>query len=245
LALSQKPPRESVAEMPHSPTLDSRRVVFNWAEFQKAGTARQPRGILSLMRRRLLSPLLLVAALAGQPKPDDQIVAKLASDLLPLKLAVASDEPLKDDVYTHTELQSVETYSQSQTMKAFEKDLREFRFQRHPRRPNPSTGIVVIRPLIGSDQGYKLAYVLTGKDLSEANLSPLVGALMGILDSAAVCSDTRAPLQNSAEFRAAAENARNALEALGVSKHDVHIVMDSLFRGAVHAASPPPTFKYQ
>lgn len=196
------------------------------------------------MRLVFLAPLLLAATVAAQPPSDGEIVAKLVADLLPLKLAVASDDPLKDDVYTSAELQSVETYSQSQAMKALEKDLREFRFQHHPRRPNP-LGKVVTRPLIGADQAYKLAYILTGKDLTEVNLTPLVEALMGILDSAAECSDTRAPLQNSTEFRDAAENARNALQALGVSKRDVHIVMDSLFRGAINAALPPPTFKYQ
>lgn len=60
-----------------------------------------------------------------------------------------------------------------------------------------------------------------------------------------MCSNTRAPLRNSDEFRTSIENARNALQALGVSNHDVHVVVDSLFRGAINAALPPPTFKYQ
>jgi hypothetical protein len=201
--------------------------------------------MLSGMRRLFLAPFLLAAAVAAQPISHDEIVAKLTADLLPLKLAVASDDPLKDDVYTPAELQSVETYSQSQAMKAFEKDLIQFRLQRYHPRPNPLTGTVVLRPFIGPDQAYKLAYVLTGKELTETNLAPLVQALVGIRGSAAVCSNTRARLQNSAEFRSSAENARNALQGLGVSKHDVHIVMDSLFRGAILAASPQPTFKYQ
>ena len=81
--------------------------------------------------------------------------------------------------------------------------------------------------------------------MSETNLTPLVEALVGIVGKAAVCSNTHAPLQNSDEFRTSAEKARNALQALGVSKRDVHIVMDSLFRGAINAASPSPTFRYQ
>lgn len=189
--------------------------------------------------------VVLGSTVTAQPISDGETVAKLVSDLLPLKLAVASEEPLKDGVYNAAELQSLETYSQSQAMKVFQKDLREFRFQRHPRRPNPLTGRVVARPLISADQGYKLAYVLTAKDLSQAKLSPLVEALIGIQDSAAECSDTSAPLRNSAEFQTSAEKARNALQDLGVSKHDIHIVMDSLFRGAIAAAAPPPTFKYQ
>lgn len=35
-----------------------------------------------------------------------------------------------------------------------------------------------VKPFIGPDQAYKLAYVLTGKELSEANLKPLVEALL-------------------------------------------------------------------
>jgi hypothetical protein len=201
--------------------------------------------ILSGMWRLFACPLLLAATLAADSTDDKEIVAGLVADLLPLKLAVGWDEPLKDEVYTSAELQSVETYSQSQAMKSFGTDLFRFRFTRHPPRPNPVSGGFALRPFLGPDQAYKLAHVLTGKDLTEANLSPLVEALVGILESAAVGSNTRAPLQNSAEFRASAENARNALQALGVSKRDIHIVMDSLFRGAIKAASPPPKFKYQ
>src|SRR5690242_11133697 len=107
------------------------------------------------MRRLSLGLLLCAATLAGQRTTDDQIAAKLIADLLPLKLAVASDEPLKDDVYTPTELQSVETYSQSQAMKTFEKDLMQFRGKRYLPRPNPLTGIIVERSFIGPDQAYK------------------------------------------------------------------------------------------
>jgi len=197
------------------------------------------------MRRLLLLPLLTAATITAQSMNDEEIVAKLTSDLMALKLAVASGEPLKDDAYTPTELQSVETYSQSQAMKRFETDLAKFRVKHHPVRHELGYGPVLIRPFVGPDQAYKLAYVLTGKDLSETSLSALVEALLGIVDTAATCSETRTPLQNSAEFRASAEKARNALQGLGVSKRDIHIVMDSLFRGAIHAATPPPTFKYQ
>lgn len=197
------------------------------------------------MWRLFLAPILAAAVLPAQPIRHDEIVARLTSDLLALKLAVASDEPLKDGVYTPAELQSVETYSQSQAMKAFEKDLAKFRFQNRVAHPKPVNGRIEIRSLIGPDLGYKLAYVLTGKDLSAAGLSPLVQAVISISEGAAVCSDTRTPLQNSAEFRSSAEKARDALEGLGVSNRDLHIVMDALFRGAISAASPQPTFKYQ
>src|SRR5690349_15121219 len=144
--------------------------------------------MLSIMRRLLLSSLLCVATVAGQPTTNDQIVAKLVSDLLPLKLAVASDDPLKDDLYTPTELQSAETYSQSQAMKTFGNDLIKFRLKRYPPHRSPAmAGGIAIKPFIGPDQAFKLAYVLTGKDLTEANLSPLVEALMGIQGSAVVC----------------------------------------------------------
>lgn len=197
------------------------------------------------MLRLFLIPFLCAVTVTAQSVSDEDIVAKLTSDLLALKLAVASDEPLKDDAYTPAELQSIETYSQSQAMKPFETDLARIKAKQHAVRLRPHYGPILLRPLLGVDQSYKLAYVLTGKDLSEASLSPLVKALLGMVDTAAFCSDTRATLQNSAEFRTSAENVRNALEGLGVSKHDVRIVMDSLFRGAIYAAAPPPTFKYQ
>jgi hypothetical protein len=159
---------------------------------------------------------------------------------------VASDDPLKDHIYTPTELQSVETYSQSQAMEVFGNDLIELRLKRFPpRRSAAMAGGIAFRPFIGPDQAYKIANVLTGKDLTEADLSPLLNALVGIQGSAAECSNTRAPLQNSADFRTSAEKARNALAALGLSNRDIHIVMNSLFRGAIAAASPPPIFKYQ
>ncbi len=60
------------------------------------------------MRRLfLLVPLVLTFAYGAPPVPETDIVARLTADLLPLKLAVASDEPLKDDVYTQAELQSL------------------------------------------------------------------------------------------------------------------------------------------
>jgi hypothetical protein len=197
------------------------------------------------MRRLFLIPLLCAVTVLAQSGSDEDMIAKLTSDLLALKLAVASDEPLKDDPYTPTELQSVETYSQTQAMKRFGADLANFKAKHHSVRLRPHYGPILLRPLMGADQSYKLAYVLTGKDLSETNLSRFIHALLGMVDSAASCSDTRAPLQDSAAFRTFAENARDALEGLGVSKHDVHIVMDSLFRGAIYAATPQPTFKYQ
>ena len=63
------------------------------------------------MRRLFLIPLLCASTVAAQSGSDEDIVAKLTSDLLALKLAVASDEPLKDDPYSCTETQSRETYA--------------------------------------------------------------------------------------------------------------------------------------
>jgi len=64
----------------------------------------------------------------------------------------------------------------------------------------------MFRSFAGPNQAYKLAFVLTGKDFSAINVTPLVEALVGILESADVCSDTGAPLQSSTEFRSSAEN---------------------------------------
>ena len=76
------------------------------------------------MRRLFACPLLVAAITVAQPPTDAAIVAKLVSDLLPLKLAVASDDLLKEDAYTQDELQSVETYSQSQATKPFDRICR-------------------------------------------------------------------------------------------------------------------------
>lgn len=80
--------------------------------------------MLYSMRRLVLESVLLTATFAAAPitaqtLSETDVVSRLTSDLLPLKLAVASDEPLKDHVYSLAELQSLETYSQSQAMKPF------------------------------------------------------------------------------------------------------------------------------
>lgn len=200
--------------------------------------------MLGIVRSRVLCLLLLPAIAAAQPN-DAGIAAKLASDLLALKLAVASDEPLKDDPYTPVELQSVETYSQSQAMKSFTKDLGMFRFQAYFAHSKPVMGPIAIKPFIGPDQAYKLAFVLTGKDLPEASLRPLAEGLLNMLESIDACMERRSPLENSEEFRSSAEKTRDALQTLGVGRRDVHIVMDSLFRGAITAVVPPPRLTYQ
>ncbi len=102
---------------------------------------------------------------------------------------------------------------------------------------------VVIRPFIGPDQAY--AYVLTGRDLSEGNVKPLVRALLSMLESAEVCREEKSPLGASSELRNAADNTREAIQALGVGDDDAHSVMNSLFRGAIAATSPPPGVRYQ
>ena len=96
-----------------------------------------------------------------------------------------------------------------------------------------------------ADQAYKLAWVLTGKDLSEGNLKPLVAGLLQMLESAAVCRDRKARLQSSEDFRRAGESTWLALRALGVSESDGQIVMGALFRGAQNSSLLAPRLTYK
>lgn len=195
--------------------------------------------------RRILLWLLLPAIAPSAPPPNDAgAVPKFVSDLLPLKDAIAADEPLKYDVYTPAELQSVETYSQSQALRPFTTDLARLYFQDYLAL-HPRPGRLVSLPFIGPDQAYKLGTVLTGKELTEANLKPLVEGVVGMLESIDASQETSSALGDSTEFRASAEKVWNALKAFQVSNSDLRIVMESLFEGAENAKVEVPRLKYQ
>ena len=189
--------------------------------------------------------LLLATSLPAQIPDAVQIVSKMTSDLLPLKSALISSEPLKDDVYTPAELQSLVTYSQHKVIQSYQKDLVEIQFRHNLALRKPDNAPVSFGSFFSPDQAYKLTSVLAGKDLSEENLMPLVEGIVGMAESAAESSATSAPLEKSVAFRTAAEKFWSALHALGVGNPDLEIVTDALFRGAKAAASPPVHITYK
>src|SRR5437879_6518295 len=83
------------------------------------------------MKLLLMSLLLPALIWSAAPVTRGDIVTKLTSHLVRLKLAVAADEPLKAEVYTKAELQSLATYSQNQAIRPFETDLIDFQLAKY------------------------------------------------------------------------------------------------------------------
>jgi len=99
-----------------------------------------------------------------------------------------------------------------------------------------------LRGFVSWSQAYTLTSVLAGKDLSEATLTPLTHAILGMMDSALVCLNTSARLHDSARFHTFAEQAYTALLALNVSAQNARIVMGVLLSNAMglDGEFPPP-----
>ena len=192
------------------------------------------------MKLLVISLVLPALSWSAAPVTRTDIIARVTSHLLRLKLAVAADEPLKDEVYTSAELQSLATYSQNQAIRPFQTDLFDFQLANYLATKPAREAEIRLRPFITSDQAYKLGVVLTGKDLTDMNLKPLIEVLVSMLQSADDCRNTHAALQDSSDFRGSAENVKTALQRLGVEGRDLRIVINSLFRGAIAASTTPP-----
>jgi len=192
-----------------------------------------------------LGLLLLATSLYSQSAGDAGIVARITGDLLPMKSALTTSEPLQEGVYKDAELQSLVTYSQNKVILAYSKDL--FEVQRTHNRvvKRQEDASIGFRSFFRRDQAYKLTWVLGGKDLTEDNVKPLAEGIVGMAVSAVECRNVACPLQDSAAFRNAAEMAWGALRTLGVSDADLGVVTDALFRGAKAAASPPLRATYK
>jgi hypothetical protein len=179
----------------------------------------------------------------AQPRPDAAIVNKLTSDLLPLKDVLTSDEPLRDGIYGMSDLQSLVTYGQNKVIRAYEKDLREFQFPwdraRRERVRKPEDVSIAFSSFSSQDQTYKLTKALAGRSLSEENLMPLAEAIAAMDQSALICRDSASPLRDSADFRKAAQNAHDALRAIGLSPADARIVTEALLSGGQAVVAPP------
>lgn len=167
-------------------------------------------GIISIVfiGRASFGLLLLIAtSLHAQSAGDAGLVARITRDFLAMKSALTTSDPLHDDVYKPAELQSLVTYSQNKVILACSKDL--FEVQRAHNRvvKRPEDASLSFGMFFSPDQGYKLTWVLAGKDLSEDNVKPLAEGIVGMAVAAVECRNVVCPLQDSAVFRSAADMA--------------------------------------
>jgi hypothetical protein len=184
--------------------------------------------------------LVVLTSLHAQQLSSADIVSRMTSDLLALREVLVSDEPLQDGVYTREELESLVTVSQSKVMSAYQNELTALQYQRNRAVPRkPDEGRPTFRSFGSPDQAYKLTRALAGKELSVDQLRPLAEGIVAMIESAVDCRDSSSRLEGSVAFHDAAEKTYAALEALRVSKREVRIVTEALFRGAQSAASPP------
>jgi hypothetical protein len=183
----------------------------------------------------------------AQTRSTYETISRMTADLLPLKDALTSTEPLKES-YTWDELRSLVTVSQNRVIQAFRKDLfalegrlnRE-QAKRMPADRRPIGGVSFMSPVLE----YQLTWVLAGKDLSEENVRPLAEAVVAMVESGVRLQGTSTGLEESGEFRNAARKAWDALAALGVGSADVEIVSKGLFEGAKKKTLPPVVITYK
>ncbi len=201
--------------------------------------------MLSAMRRVFCLLIASVLSAPAQTSTDADIAARLVKDLLPATAALTWPDPLIDDVYTRTELQSLATASLRRVMSAYEADLRELE-RRHNRVVRRLwEGPLLFRSFVSPDQSYKLAHALASKEITETTLLPVCEAIVQMVVASADCRNTSCHLQDSPDFRSAAENAWSTLQSIGLDSRDLRCVMGSFFRGATAAAAPPATTTYK
>jgi hypothetical protein len=196
------------------------------------------------MKTALLFPVLLAVTVQAQTAPEFDFVSRLNADLLPLSALPALSSPLEDGVSKAAARKTVSP-EQNAIMDKYRQDLIGFERQRDLATSRPDSLLVGMRSFFSWDEAYKLTSALAGKELSEGNLTPLSEAIRGIANSAVVCRNTGSALLDSAEFRASAEKANDALRALGVSNHDARAVMEMLFSRARVAAVPAPRMTFE
>lgn len=196
---------------------------------------------------RLVFGLLIVSVLSAlaQNSTDADIAARLAKDLLPATVALTWPEPLRDDVYSRTELQSLATASLRSVMNAYEADLRELERRHNRVARRPEDGPLSFRSFVSPDQSYKLAHALASKEISETSLLPVCEAIVQMAVASVECRNTSCHLQDSPHFRNAAESAWRTLKSIGLDGKDLLYVTDSFFRGATAAAAPPIRIVYK
>jgi hypothetical protein len=181
----------------------------------------------------------------AQTHVDEGMAARLAKDLLPATTALTWPDPIKDDVYSRAELQSLATAGLHKVMEAYQADLRKLEQEHNRVVKKPEEASLGFRSFASPDQSYKLAHALSGKQLTEGALLPLSEAIVQMVIASVECRNTSCQLQNSHEFRSAADQTLNALQTIIVDGKDLRSVMDSFFRGAVAAAAPPVRSVYK
>jgi hypothetical protein len=197
------------------------------------------------MRRVFCCLIASVLSALAQISTDTDIAARLAKDLLPATAALTWPDPLRDDVYSRTELQSLATASLRGVMNAYEADLRELERRHNRVVRKPEEGSLSFRSFTSHDQSYKLARALVSKEITETTLLPVCEAIVHMVVASVECRNTSCHLQDAPDFRSAAENAWRTLHSIGLDGKDLRYVMDSFFRGAMAAAAPPARTIYK
>ena len=201
--------------------------------------------MLSAMRRVFCWLIASVVSALAQTSTDADIAARLVKDLLPATAALTWPDPLRDDVYSRTELQSLATASLRRVMSAYEADLRELERRHNRVVRRPEEGPLSFRSFVSPDQSYKLAHALASREITETALLPVCEAIVHMVVASVECRTTSCHLQDSPDFRSAAENAWGALQSIGLDSKDIRYIMDSFFRGATAAAAPPARTVYK
>jgi hypothetical protein len=165
----------------------------------------------------------LVSARAQTPSVDD-FISRLNADLMRLKSATAGDADLQKTV-----------------ARAFREDIGKFESQRNfEMKDEAAVDPLLIAGFVPGKSAERLIALLVGKNLSQANLTPLNSAILAMVESAVVCRNTHTSLKDSAQFQVAAEAAYKALPALGLHDPEVRIAMDTLFARTLAVSRRPP-----
>jgi hypothetical protein len=96
----------------------------------------------------------------------------------------------------------------------------------------PAEASLSFRSFASPDQSYKLAHAPAGKEITETTLRPVCEALVHMVLASVECRNTSCHLQDSRDFRGAAEDGWKTLQSIGLDGRDLQYVMESnLSRG--------------
>jgi hypothetical protein len=92
---------------------------------------------------------------------------------------------------------------------------------------------------VSRNLAFALTSAISGKQLSEDNLTPLVDGILANFISALACKPDSCDLMKSVQFRASIKQSHSALRALGVSLPETQGVMRLIYQAANRVARPP------
>jgi hypothetical protein len=95
------------------------------------------------------------------------------------------------------------------------------------------------KPVVPWNFAFALTTVLAGREVPDEMLTRLTDEILDAFDAAFACRNQGCYLGYSAEFRRAAEQVRDELVAVGVSKADALQVAGGIMEGGRLIASPP------